>query len=998
MKPGVNPSFNSGANGNPCGSSTILPLPEVQSITLFSSTADLSGYFFAHFMGQTSHPIHFDDNIESVKDALEGMSTIFGVNILEEEFQSSGFYFGKRWLITFTMQKGGDLPSILVSTGSAPPSIVATGGTITGTSTFVEVEEISSGRLPTSFVFPTCAKGEHSHYFVRAKASNDNGWSEYALAPFSANTKKQVPSKPQEVRVQVISDTGIKVQWQYPRNDGGDPVIRYTIQWGTDYSFDIGSIDMMADQYESDYIYLIDSLLPGTSYHVRVLAYNSVGYGAAERATLITRTSRRVEELLLFEDNGDADLHEKFVLSYLSDGSFESTPELSVLAKAKDVETALNAITILGPISVTREDHSVSVDNTGIDTSFFRIIYRITFLEEADTGNLSFESDSLSTVTAEINLTSEFSGSDDTIVTTVQPPTGPEGVKLTQISRTELGVQWNYSEVSGGLPINKFLLEWSKESNQFEQSQVSPENLYSDLINGPVANSAVVTDTKYQIIGLHVDTTYFVRVSAYNSRGYSRPVTSSPASSITADVILYTPTSVSLGVSVSEIPNRLHLEWSLPTQDAHGFVTDIDSCEVVSGHTPNIATSYEIRWDTNPSMQNSKHYRALMIEDDGIPNNCCLHSKCSLEVGSEVQTITICTNTGTPLSGGSFKVVYVGVQSKSAKVTVTKGSSIVTVLSYYGINHVSLGDYMRINGNVYQVKGYSHPEITLSSIYDGTEVIETLVAYFETPPSTCFDAAGANSAFDMKSHIQLNFDDSPFNEEIRVSRSIVSSSENVALTYQVTFVGPAFHESVDEVLIVMDPLCDFPFEVTGSPSLAVTIEVETKMNSESLIPGISYFVEIAAVNEAGIGTFALSVPTQMAPRSPPSLAQNCRVYTVVGSSDSLRVEWNGVADNHGDGPESYRVDFFSGGTLAKSHAVNSIDEDSRYSIIKSGLTPGASYEVNIVAINDQGEGKFFYFLFLFVSSITLFRNCHLMIIANQFTLNAFHRVRRSIVV
>ncbi len=62
--------------------------------------------------------------------------------------------YGQRWVITFTSQKG-NLPFLLVDTGSGQPSTIATGGTLLGSSSVVRVRSISDGGLLTRFITPS---------------------------------------------------------------------------------------------------------------------------------------------------------------------------------------------------------------------------------------------------------------------------------------------------------------------------------------------------------------------------------------------------------------------------------------------------------------------------------------------------------------------------------------------------------------------------------------------------------------------------------------------------------------------------------------------------------------------------------------------------------------------------------------------------------------------------------------------------------------------------
>lgn len=579
----------------------------------------------------------------------------------------------------------------------------------------------------------------------------------------------------------------------------------------------------------------------------------------------------------------------------------------------------------------------------------------------------------------------------------VQPfathPSGPANVQLSVVSRTELGVSWDPPVHDGGSEVLKYLVEWD-ETYRFDNSRVSTTNSYSNIVDGPLVRSQVVdsANLSYQIKGLEEGTQYYVRVSAYNSEGYSDAISATPASAVPIKVPLHIATSVDLSISASEVPDRLDLHWSLPTHDERGFVTELDACGTYTGHTPDAASLYRIRWDTHPSMSSPTEYDARMITGDGSPTLCCPGDACSLEIGAEVQTIAIepVAEDSSSITAGSFKVVYVGPQSRPITVKQpTPGSTVVEIVSLSATPSIAAGDFIRFGGDdvddegrgnrLYQVESVGQSHLTLSSEYRGMvggsissagDESSTVQAYYNTPPTSCFDLVNDNSAEDMRTHIGLNFDNSPFNENIIVSRSSGGGGDS-SWSYHVTFTGPAFSRHVDELFVVSslepwsDASCggggdgDSSFEVDGMPSSDVSIVVKTEMDAGSLVPGTSYYVDIAPINSAGVGPFVDASPQVEIPKSSPGLAQDCRVYAVPDSSTSLKVEWNGVQPYHGEDPTEYKVTFYdeSTGLVAATRSVVEIDESDTYTVLQEeGLVSGQRYEVVITPINSQGEG------------------------------------------
>ena len=260
-----------------------------------------------------------------------------------------------------------------------------------------------------------------------------------------------------------------------------------------------------------------------------------------------------------------------------------------------------------------------------------------------------------------------------------------------------------------------------------------------------------------------------------------------------AIMLLHEPLSVFLSTSKSQTADRLYVEWSLPSLDRAGFNTDLSTCGSSIGHTPDIALSYVIQWDTNPSMSSSVSYEASM-ENNGILSTCCSNDKCAIEIGTEIQSISVNSNVDRSLTATSFKVMYVGPQSHSAQVAVKYGSKELKVTAYNGLSRIRPLVFARIKNIVYRVSHVIDQKVVLTVPYSGQASDVEVICYFNTPPSSCFDAAGSiNGSEDLKNHVLLNFDQSPFDESITVSKKYFSSfEEEHGSTYYITFTRPFF--------------------------------------------------------------------------------------------------------------------------------------------------------------------------------------------------------------
>jgi len=308
--------------------------------------------------------------------------------------------YGQRWIITFTSQIG-NLPSILVDTGSAPPSTIATGGTLFGSSSIVRVETISEGGLPASFVSPSILSINNT-YTSRLFAFNGHSWSDPSTSRHAISPSKGAPSPPREVRVNILSDTEIGVSWTQPFYTGGDPLATYRLEWDSDAMFDHSSATVSHISGLEEYYFVIKNLEPLESYFVRVMAYSAQGFSEPKMAVPLLSNMQTID-IELVDTSGTVDFSETFKVQVTTvDGFQRITNPISVYATSREVENELNTLGIIGAISVDREDRSSVFDSSNIETNSFDIRYAITLVGD-DEISLSVNSDSLGPITAVVN-------------------------------------------------------------------------------------------------------------------------------------------------------------------------------------------------------------------------------------------------------------------------------------------------------------------------------------------------------------------------------------------------------------------------------------------------------------------------------------------------------------------------------------------------------------------------------------------------------------------
>ena len=314
---------------------------EIQEIILESTADDMGGHIIVQFMGESSSTIYIDSDAEDIKGALEGISTIETVSVsIFSHTQDSMSVYGQRWVITFTSQKG-NLPFLLVDTGSGLPSTIATGGTLMGSSSVVRVRSVSDGGLLTSFITPSTLSPQKL-YTCRILAFNGHSWSGPATSRYSISPSKSAPSPPREVWVNILSDTELGLSWKQPLYCGGDPCASYRVEWDSDSMFDHSSSTVRHTSGTENYYYVVKNLDPSESYFVRVLAYSAMGFSEPEMASELLSSAQSIS-VSLIETTGAVEFTETFAFDYsTSDGFSRITNYMSIFATPTEIANELN--------------------------------------------------------------------------------------------------------------------------------------------------------------------------------------------------------------------------------------------------------------------------------------------------------------------------------------------------------------------------------------------------------------------------------------------------------------------------------------------------------------------------------------------------------------------------------------------------------------------------------------------------------------------------------
>ncbi|KAJ0394096.1 hypothetical protein P43SY_010109 [Pythium insidiosum] len=557
----------------------VRPRPEVQEVLLFSaSRIDLRGTVTLSFCGATTPPIAFDASSETIRQALEGLSTLSGPvdvstqPVLQRQPTRTRQRYGVQWLVTFSGLADDDVPLLLVSTSTAPTVPVdsfralACGGTLLGSSPCVRVRELVPGGLVTQALLsrPTSSATTLSaatSYDLRVATVNQAAFSsDWVSGATSIAPQRATPSAPRRVEVTPLGSTALGVSWHAPRFAGGLPVTQYSVQWDVTTAFDqqsvfAGSLTVAASastgttrelEFPGDadasatatFATVLSGLDSAQQYVVRVLAYNALGYGDASAVASVVDASTRVSRLVVRAANLATALTAPVQTVKLSFGNYAATTtsSLSVNALAASVQNALHALPMVGVVSVARDDHSsgpaaTPFDASGVSTpTSYRVEFTITFVAASRDGiapaalgplQVALDAAPAGALTAADLQVYEVraDGSSSTLVAPQPMPSlGPTDVRVSVVDATSLGVRWR-APVSASAAATKYLLEWS-DTRDFAKAKATPDGggvAYSTASSfTQVVAAANVPVQSYTITGLATATPYFVRVSAFN--------------------------------------------------------------------------------------------------------------------------------------------------------------------------------------------------------------------------------------------------------------------------------------------------------------------------------------------------------------------------------------------------------------------------------------------------------------------------------------------------
>ncbi len=439
-------------------------------------------------------------------------------------------------------------------------------------------------------------------YYYRMVAINLIGASAWSNTP--SVIAGDVPSQPQSVVAQAVSDTAVQIQWQ-ASNGNGYTVTGYKVERSTDGG---ATWTVVTSNTQSTTTTYNDSgLTPQTDYWYRVSGINSIGvgpvslsatshtYGPPEPITAITTSSTTTSVTLNWSapyDHGSAISQYRIEVLSFSTGqyiqlgttndstlTFTHSPTLT----NTDFDYRISAVNAYGvtPSTISIIQYSlpnvpsgltaVASSGTVIDLSWNAVV------DPNSHGNTLYN---VEQSTDQVNWLSISSGQTATLLTqpalqpgttyyfrvqaenpggssdwttavaeqTLSLPTAPQNLQILNPNPLDVRLDWTAPTDNGGDPNILYMVERSLDNVTWTQVGNNQSELF------------------YIDTGLTTTTTYYYRVSAVNLAGTGPPSTS----------VVYTTPSVSdppanLVVTMTGTQNSaVRLDWSTPG-NTHGY-------------------------------------------------------------------------------------------------------------------------------------------------------------------------------------------------------------------------------------------------------------------------------------------------------------------------------------------------------------------------------------------------------------------------------------------
>ena len=470
----------------------------------------------------------------------------------------------------------------------------------------------------TSETFNLSPLTGNTNYVVEAwLATTDNikGFATFKTGPVE-------PDAPRNVEITGFGDGELTVAWDAPLGNGGSAITGYKVQWK---EVDTPNWDSPSEEPDDASPYTIENLTNGTRYDVRVLAVNDVGDGPPSgdvegtpstrpEPPTITDITHGHQKLTVTwtaptgTDTGGSDITGFIVQWKWGNNGYNTTNQATPPASPYEITNLLNGTEYTVRVFAVNESHPddpsdesnemtgtpstvpqpptdvkitgfgdesltvswtapTNADTGGSPITGFKIQWKLN--SEADWNTNTYteivDDDNQSPYTIEevltngtkydvrviaVNINGDSRESDSATGTPSRKPDAPTGVDITDYGNGWLEVTWTavMDEFTGGSPIKNYIVQWKSGTDDYNTT-----------------NQATPAASPYTITNLKNGTEYTVRVLAVNET-YPNDPSDDPDDGTNEDKETpRTKPKPPTGVNIAESGNRyLKVAWTAP--------------------------------------------------------------------------------------------------------------------------------------------------------------------------------------------------------------------------------------------------------------------------------------------------------------------------------------------------------------------------------------------------------------------------------------------------
>ena len=808
------------------------------------------------------------------------------------------------------------------------------------------------------------------------------------------------------------------VEWSMLEDFTGTTVFNTTLSLDSIVSDRLPSYGDVNRQFHK---FIIEDLIPGIEYYVRIAAVNEAGMGPSSRSfpsslapgskpsdledqhgvsltTLVASDTvsvldsssslhvswrapasnngfavtsylveywiasgtLEVQEIILRSSNGGSEMQGTFAISYNGD----TTDSLSINASAEDVQYALESLSSIRSVKVWRSGENpdyvwtvtflseypsvsglmlVVKDTTElVDAMGGSPILEINLLTPGEIP-IGYETESVEVTDAletqySLTLTDLTAGqpihvqvsagnylgyghpqasTPRALAPPIQKPSIPRNVILRVVSSQSLEVTFTKPESDGGDDITLYRIEWDTNSN-FDSNNNSPVGSYSFLSpkDGVGCDPCI-----HQVSGLTKGQEYYVRVYAYNSKGYSLgPGLPTPRSlapktapdppafvniapiSDTAVNILFPPSADDGGAPLT----KYKIRWdATPLYSKH----NIQSI-TLSGENDDISGTFRVAFGGHSteeiSVSSTAHDMKVALESlPTVGSTVVSHKSMSNGV---VWAITFLTNVGD--EGGTL---FGPIESLSVSIDPDDSPDefVTDTIGISGPSLLGTGARLVVKEEASAFKGFEQQRIT-SQCSTSAGIIDGHFAISVDGVRTQ-DISHDASALDLK----LELEKISSTGEVKVTRRKIHDRIN-SFQWTIIFVeklGNVPLLSIHDHLTCSDvssaPLIFITEDVQGilpemDGQLAGEIELDASTYTgdithiqDDLMRGMSYHFQVSAWNGAGdsYGRVQHSTPAVLTPMDKPDPPSSVEMTSIDNST--VQISWNSVLNKGG---------------------------------------------------------------------------------------------------